>query len=119
MLTTSGGSGILAADAVPRYGLQLAALSESTVEQLTAIVPAYGSVDNPVDVTATVMRERTLMGAAVAALAGPDGNPRFSAVARFVLARPWRIPQLVRLGRGLSVSTRAAAKAAVAAIRSR
>jgi nucleoside phosphorylase len=57
--------------------------------------------------------------AAVAALAGPDGNPRFSAVARFVLAQPWRIPQLVRLGRGLSVSTRAAADAAVEALQRR
>jgi nucleoside phosphorylase len=55
--------------------------------------------------------------AAVAALAGPDGNPRWSAVARFVLAQPWRIPQLVRLGRGLALSTRNAADAAVAALR--
>jgi hypothetical protein len=56
--------------------------------------------------------------AAVFALAGPDGNANWPAVVRFVLTRPWRIPQLVRLGRGLSVSTHAAADAAVEAIRS-
>jgi adenosylhomocysteine nucleosidase len=54
--------------------------------------------------------------AGVLALAGPDGTPNFAAVARFVLARPWRVPQLVRLGRGLAVSTRTAAAAVVRAI---
>ena len=39
-----------------KHGLVLADLSNSTVEALGGIVPSYGSVANPVDVTATVMR---------------------------------------------------------------
>ena len=51
---------------------------------------------------------------AVLALAGPDGSGNPGAVARYLLARPWRIVRLVRLARG---SLRAADAAAEAAIR--
>jgi nucleoside phosphorylase len=51
---------------------------------------------------------------AVLALAGPDGSGDFAAVARYLLARPWRIVRLARLARG---SLRAADAAADAAIR--
>ncbi len=49
-------------------------------------------------------------------LAGPDGRPAPLALARFLLVRPWRVPQLVRLGRDTSRATRAAADAALAAL---
>ncbi|WP_305883964.1 acetate--CoA ligase family protein [Crossiella sp. SN42] len=55
VVTTSGGSGILAADALAQRGLRLAELSARTTAELAEVVPAYGSVDNPVDVTAAVM----------------------------------------------------------------
>jgi adenosylhomocysteine nucleosidase len=53
---------------------------------------------------------------AILALAGPDGRPKPGAVARFLLTRPGRIPQLLRLARGLRRSTNAAAAAAVRAL---
>jgi adenosylhomocysteine nucleosidase len=53
---------------------------------------------------------------AVLGLAGPDGRPRAAAVLRFVLARPWRVPQLARLARGLRRATGAAADAALRAL---
>jgi adenosylhomocysteine nucleosidase len=56
--------------------------------------------------------------AAVLGLAEPDGSPNLAALARFVLTRPHRIPQLVRLGRGARAATRVAASAALAALRS-
>jgi adenosylhomocysteine nucleosidase len=49
-------------------------------------------------------------------LAGTDGRGSPLAVARFVLARPWRVPQLARLARGLHAATRVAARAAVRAL---
>jgi nucleoside phosphorylase len=52
--------------------------------------------------------------AAVLALAGPDGSGNPGAVARYLLAKPWRIVRLARLARG---SLRAADAAADAAIR--
>jgi len=54
--------------------------------------------------------------AAVFGLVGPGGEPKPAAIARFVLTRPWRVPHLVRLGRGLRLATRAAASAAVSAL---
>ena len=54
---------------------------------------------------------------AVFGLAGPHGEPRLGAVARFVLANPKRIPQLARLAQGLSLATNVAATAAVNALR--
>ncbi len=60
VVTTSGGSGILAADEIVKTGLELAALSASTADALTRAIPAFGSSANPVDVTAAVMSDRTL-----------------------------------------------------------
>jgi acetate---CoA ligase (ADP-forming) len=97
VVTTSGGSGILAADAIaeadPRSavvasarssahhrdspgsasGLELAQLSEQTTRALSAVVPAFGSVANPVDVTATVMSDPTLFNRCLDLVADDPG----------------------------------------------
>jgi acyl-CoA synthetase (NDP forming) len=72
VVTTSGGSGILAADEISRSGLRLADLSERTHAELAMIVPAYGSTANPVDVTASVMNDRTLVRRALSAVASDE-----------------------------------------------
>ncbi len=55
IITTSGGSGILATDAIEKNGMELASFSPVTLQALSAIVPSYGNISNPVDVTAAVM----------------------------------------------------------------
>jgi len=57
VITTSGGSGILTADALEAQGLALAELDPQTIRNLSAVIPAYGNATNPVDVTAAVMAE--------------------------------------------------------------
>jgi adenosylhomocysteine nucleosidase len=52
---------------------------------------------------------------AVLALAGPDGSGDLGAVARYLLARPWRIVRLARLARGTVRAANAAADAAIRA----
>ena len=52
---------------------------------------------------------------AVLALAGPDGSGDPWAVARYLLARPWRIVRLARLARGTLRAANAAADAAIRA----
>ena len=54
--------------------------------------------------------------AGVLGLAGPDGSPKLAALGRFVLIRPWRVPQLARLARGTKLATSVAASAAVSAL---
>jgi adenosylhomocysteine nucleosidase len=55
---------------------------------------------------------------AIFALLGADGRPNLPAVARFLVTRPHRIPQLVRLGIGTHRAARAAADALLQALRS-
>ena len=73
VITTSGGSGILAADAIEARGLLLAELAPATIATLDAIVPAYGSTANPVDVTATVMGDPALLDRALGVLIDDPG----------------------------------------------
>ena len=55
--------------------------------------------------------------ASILGLADSQGNPNLAAVVRFVLTRPQRIPQLVRLARGASAATRTAANASLRALK--
>lgn len=73
VVTTSGGSGILAADAIAARGLDLAAFSPASQEALDAIVPAFGSAANPVDITATVMSDPALFDRCLDAVADDPG----------------------------------------------
>jgi acyl-CoA synthetase (NDP forming) len=52
VVTSSGGLGTMMADALEHAGLPLAELSEATRADISALIPDYGSTQNPVDVTA-------------------------------------------------------------------
>ncbi|GJQ51675.1 MAG: acyl-CoA synthetase [Anaerolineaceae bacterium] len=58
ILTNAGGPGVIAADALEREGLALAALSESTQKALSAALPPAASVHNPVDMLASASPEQ-------------------------------------------------------------
>ena len=73
VVTTSGGSGILAADALESEGLVLAELTPETTKLLDEIVPAYGSTANPVDVTASVMSNSELFDRTLDVIADDPG----------------------------------------------
>jgi len=49
VVTNSGGPGVMAADAVAEYGLELSSLSEETLRNLDTILPAHWSHGNPID----------------------------------------------------------------------
>lgn len=72
VVTTSGGSGILAADAIEAEGLELSALEPRSKEALAGIVPAFGAIDNPVDITATVLSDPTLFDRSLDVLIADD-----------------------------------------------
>ena len=72
VLSISGGSGIVYADAAVRGGLELPPFSEETFAALRKIVPAFGSPENPADVTAGFFNDiRVFTGALEAVLADP------------------------------------------------
>jgi acetate---CoA ligase (ADP-forming) len=55
VVTSSGGVGVILADEIERQGLSVARLSSATRERLAKVVPEYGSTNNPVDATATLV----------------------------------------------------------------
>nr|BFE57959.1 acetate--CoA ligase family protein [Dactylosporangium thailandense] len=57
VVTTSGGAGSLAADQLSAAGLAVDDLPERTRAELRGLVPSFGAVDNPVDVTAQIFRD--------------------------------------------------------------
>ncbi len=52
ILTNAGGFGILAVDALQKYGLEMAPLTGQTKDWLRKRIPSAGSVNNPVDIVA-------------------------------------------------------------------
>jgi acetyltransferase len=60
VLSISGGSGIVFADRAVKLGLTLPSFSEQTVAALRAIIPTFGSSENPADTTAGVFNDPTM-----------------------------------------------------------
>jgi len=52
VITNGGGIGVLTADCIESEGLALAQFSEETGKELAKILPAYGTVANPLDLVA-------------------------------------------------------------------
>ena len=73
IITTSGGSGILATDALEEHGLELAVLAPESLAELRNIIPSYGNANNPVDVTAAVMSSPDLFEKCLDILAHDKG----------------------------------------------
>jgi acetate---CoA ligase (ADP-forming) len=69
----SGGAGILFADRVSARRLTLAKLGEETNKQLRAAIPSFGSISNPVDVTASVFNDDKLLINVISSILG-DAN---------------------------------------------
>lgn len=58
LITSSGGSGILAADAATDCGLRMASLSDSARGALSSILPSRCVISNPLDLTGDASSER-------------------------------------------------------------
>jgi acetyltransferase len=58
IITNAGGPGVLSADAADRYGIELAELSQETLEALNGVLPSVWSHNNPVDVIGDATPER-------------------------------------------------------------
>jgi acetate---CoA ligase (ADP-forming) len=102
VLSISGGSGIVYADAAVRGGLELPPFSEETLAALRKIVPSFGSPENPADVTAGFFNDMRL----------------FTGALEVVLADP-RLDQLSILLASVSGPTAARAAEAIAAVAGR
>jgi acyl-CoA synthetase (NDP forming) len=82
VVTTSGGAGSLAADQCEDLGLEMPELSASTQDRLRPLVPAFGALANPVDVTAQLFNRGAHAFGDVCRIVADD--PSVDAVAVFV-----------------------------------
>jgi acetate---CoA ligase (ADP-forming) len=57
ILTNAGGPGVTAADTLEANGLELAVLSETTLEGMRKVLPPFASLHNPVDILASAPPE--------------------------------------------------------------
>jgi acetate---CoA ligase (ADP-forming) len=60
VLSISGGSGVVFADAAVRGGLTLPPFAPATLARLRELIPAFGSPENPADITAAVFNTTSL-----------------------------------------------------------
>jgi len=61
IITISGGAGILMTDECIGRGMRLADLAPETAARLREFVPSFGSINNPVDVTAAIFNDLSLI----------------------------------------------------------
>lgn len=61
IVTQSGGAGVLMADRCEELGLGVPELAPETQEALRKVVPAFGAVKNPVDITAQFIADPQLL----------------------------------------------------------
>ena len=73
IITISGGAGILMTDECIGRGMRLADLAPETVAKLREFVPSFGSINNPVDVTAAIFNDLTLINRTLQAIVDDPG----------------------------------------------
>jgi acyl-CoA synthetase (NDP forming) len=73
IITISGGAGILMTDECIGRGMCLADLSPETGAKLKEFVPSFGSIHNPVDVTAAIFNDLTLINRTLQAIVDDPG----------------------------------------------
>ncbi len=73
MLSNSGASCVMAADAADDLKLPLARLQASTREQLKQLLPGFSTAANPIDLTASLLTDSSLFGKALSVI-GADNE---------------------------------------------
>jgi acetate---CoA ligase (ADP-forming) len=73
VLSISGGSGVVFADAAVRGGLTLPQFAPETLARLRKIIPAFGSPENPADFSAAVLNDFSLFTRSLEAVLDDPG----------------------------------------------
>jgi acyl-CoA synthetase (NDP forming) len=73
IITITGGGGILMTDECVGRGMRLAQLAPETTARLREFVPNFGSLSNPVDVTAAIFNDLSLINRTLQAIVDDPG----------------------------------------------
>ena len=61
LIVGSGGNGVLLADKCAEVGLEVAPMTEKTMEALHRLLPAFGAAANPIDMTSRILTDAYLI----------------------------------------------------------
>jgi acyl-CoA synthetase (NDP forming) len=95
IVSNSGAICVLAADAAAEEGLALTELSDATKAELAQELPAFASVENPIDVTAALLTDSSLFGKVLPVL-GRDGGVDACVVGIPVAGRGYDVERFAR-----------------------
>jgi acyl-CoA synthetase (NDP forming) len=73
IVSNSGAVCVLGADAASENGLEMAELSPSSVERLEGLLPTFATKTNPIDITAGLLTDSSLVGGVLDVLADDPG----------------------------------------------
>ena len=73
IVTQSGGAGVLMADRAEELGLAVPALAAATRSRLQPVIPGFGALGNPVDVTAQFIADPSILRESVIAVLDDPG----------------------------------------------
>jgi len=94
-VSNSGASCVMAADHAERRGIPLAALSPAGKARLKSALPAFASLDNPIDVTGALLGDSGLLGA-VLPIIGDDAQTDLLLVALPIAGAGYDVPRFAR-----------------------
>jgi acyl-CoA synthetase (NDP forming) len=95
VVSNSGASCVLAADAAHDLGLELATLSPGTLQHVAAQLPSFATSTNPIDTTAALLTDSRLFGRILTALEAETGVDLFL-VAIPVAGTGYDVPMFAR-----------------------
>jgi acyl-CoA synthetase (NDP forming) len=97
VLTGSGGAGVMMADSAEASGLELPEPSPALRDELSRLVPQYGSLRNPIDYTASLGHDIEKLKLLIQTVTGGDEYDTIcmSGIAR---GRPWHLDMLAEAG---------------------
>lgn len=72
IITTSGASGIMMADMAEEMDISLAELSAETKGKIEEIIPSFGSVLNPIDITLQALNEKHILSDSIEQLVNSE-----------------------------------------------
>ncbi len=90
--TNSGGTGVYVVDTCERYGVPLADLAAPTRDALAEALPGFAGLNNPIDMTAQVINDPTLLPRTLAVL---DEDPHTDLILLFLGSMEYLSDQLI------------------------
>jgi len=106
----SGGNAAVCADTLEDIGFSLAPLSEATNRKIAAALPAFGSVNNPIDGTGAMYEDDTLLPKLLDAVLDTPGRP---VIASYVSAQGGD-PRMIRFSNALAQTVTSSGRVIVA-----